>query len=180
MIKYYSARQIINRLPATTSLAKITRALPDTPFTYIGSGAFRNVYQIGFEHVIKIPITRNSQLNPLSESGNYYYDNYSADKDHSLNEWNAYVDIKTAGKRSPFSRLKPHLPKIHHYNSETSIILMDKYPLIKKGDYRIKQLRDLVHEVIDSDGADVWEGNVGENKYGNAVLLDLGCVQYDS
>lgn len=176
MTKYYSARQIVNRLPSTTSLSEITRALPDTPFTYIGSGAFRNVYAIGFEHVIKIPITWEHQLNPLSESGNSYYDNYSADKDHSLYEWNAYIDIKTAGKRNPLSRLKPYIPKIHYFGSSTRVILMDKYPLLKRGDPRIKRLRDLVHDSTGNDDADVWAGNVGVNKYGTPILLDLGCV----
>lgn len=178
-MKYYSTRQIVSRLRnlPTNDLGSITRMLPDTPISYIGSGAFRHVYSIGFDTVIKLPTTLSQEDNPYSDSGYHYLQNWEADTDHSKEEWEVYCDIQQAKKKDPWSKLKLHCPKIHYFNGTTGVTLMDKYPLLLRGDGRIAQLRKLAQQVTGLKDPDVGHGNVGFDYRGQAILLDLGCLR---
>ena len=133
---------------------------------YLGSGSYRHTYNLGDVCVIKFPTTQKGQQA------------WSLDLAHSRSEWKMSEAIRIAKKGDKFYPLKPHTPKIIFFSYETGVIIAPKYRLLERGDRRINTLRKLVSEITGHKSDDIKYGNVGVNANGDAVILDLGCLEH--
>jgi hypothetical protein len=132
--------------------------------THIHSGAFRRVYKIeGLPLAVKIPI-----------------DGTDENIEHSADEMKAIARIQTDPKAK---HLRKYLPKVHHYNKWSGVILMKAYrsfnekPIGRTLERKIDAMSNDVIEYfgLDEGDHDIWYGNATIDK-GQPIILDLGIL----
>lgn len=160
------------------ALRKIRKWKPSTPeqfrdlglpVTFIGNGVFREVCKVdGVRLVVKFPIADD----PEGED-------FTSGKNH------ARAEVKRIEKLKGFKALRPHLPKIRFYDTESGVLVMDWYEKFVSDDDQMGSvgtlLAKLIRAVTGVNCSDIHPGNVlckaydpTTGKRGDAVLIDLG------
>jgi hypothetical protein len=135
---------------------------------HLGTGAFRSVYRIkGTDYVIKFPEPNNNYLGI----------------DHAQDE------VKNIEKMKKIKCLRPHLPKIHHYDRKSGVIVMDYYtryrdkqankphPTRTYGDisWERELISDLIRILTGVWFNDLWDENLKLDKNNIVKFVDVGC-----
>jgi hypothetical protein len=124
----------------------------------IGSGVFRNTYQINkLPLIVKIPMSIS----------------WDENVEHSLIE---IAKINKIKKDKKYKLLRRYLPEVYYANKQ-GIILMPKYRMLKYNEGRI--VSDFIGNMlfdINGDSGDMHSSNVACNADGEYVIIDLGLI----
>lgn len=131
---------------------------------FIGSGAFRNAYQIiDTNLVVKFP------------NDPEYYE----DVEHSQDE---IYHIRTINKNAKYKVLRPFIPKLHYANYKYGVIVMDKFQKVRYNDKAAVAVVNVLNEVMNaitghkSGWYDLSIWNIGIDWDGAYKVLDLGLL----
>ncbi len=127
---------------------------------YIGEGVFREVYGIrGVDLVVKIPTTRKEEPTEAIR--------------HSAQE------VSRVKRLYAVKELRPHLPKIYHYDKKSGVIVMRRYEkanMSQHAELLGEIIKKLVRRVCGVRLDDIHSDNIKlkEHDSPDVVFIDLG------
>jgi hypothetical protein len=130
---------------------------------HLGSGLFRDAYLLkGHELIVKVPQD----------------DGYCGWNMNFLHTKKEIANIKRIKRNKKYRPLWRYLPRIHYYNKESGLVLMERYYEIKNwklADQITTMLSNLVDDLLGSDSDnDIHSQNVFITQDESPVLIDLG------
>lgn len=130
------------------------------PLRYLSYGKFRIVFEIvGVPLVVKFPLHNRKK---------------KANLHHTDAEISNLRKVRRSYRRYDF--LQSLVPKVHHYDKASGLVVMDKYRKPRNQDHiPMRRIRDRL-ESTDKTCGDLFTQNFGVDKDGNLKILDLGYL----
>lgn len=133
----------------------------DIPLEFLGQGCYRSTLAVkGLPIVIKFPHRAIGT------------------RVRKYNMRHTRLEVAAIRKIGKIRGMRKHVPELFYWSKKTGVVVMRRYDAgtVTYGNHKLSQLIEKLEEICDITEHDFGGYNIGKDKKGNIVFLDLGLV----